>query len=142
LARYLGKKAFDGKEAFEIGLARLCGMHLGMTTTPHDSVMQQRLKAAHEELIARNFITKVEFSEMKSQSSQKVRYEFGPRAHAKTDRPGAIENPLAPPEEQIPLSFESKAGASSTLSTCIKARSEKFANLQQRRVSMCPLLHH
>ncbi len=117
LARYLGKKAFDGKEAFEIGLARLCGMHLGMTTTPHDSVMQQRLKAAHEELIARNFITKVEFSEMKSQDGQKVRYEFGPRAYAQTDRPGAIENPLAPPEEQIPLLFDGEAGASSASST-------------------------
>jgi hypothetical protein len=116
LARYLGKKAFDGKEAFEIGLARLCGMHLGMTTTPHDSVMQQRLKAAHEELLARNFITKVEFSEMKSQDGQKVRYEFGPRAYAQADRPGAIENAPAP-EEQTPLPFEGKVDASSTSST-------------------------
>ncbi len=117
LARYLGKKAFDGKEAFEIGLARLCGMHLGMTTTPYDSVMQQRLQAAHDELIARNFITKVEYSEMKSQDGQKVRYEFGPRAYAQADRPGAIENPLVPPEEQIPLPFEGETGASSASST-------------------------
>ena len=127
LARYLGKKAFDGKEAFEIGLARLCGMHLGMTTTPHDSVMQQRLKAAHEELIARNFITKVEFSEMKSQDGQKVRYEFGPRAYAQNDRAGAIENPLAP-QEQIPLPFEGEAGASSTSSTDAPLPSGKAAS--------------
>ncbi len=124
LARYLGKKAFDGKEAFEIGLARLCGMHLGMTTTPHDSVMQQRLKAAHEELIARNFITKVEFSEMKSQDGQKVRYEFGPRAYAQADRPGAIENA---PEEQIVLPFEGEAG-SSTSSTDAPLPSGKAAS--------------
>lgn len=92
LARYLGKKAYDGKESFEIGVELLCARHLGMTPSPHESVFKQRLKAAHEELIDNTFLTRVTFSDMKSRSGHKIRYDFGPRAFDLEEDPA-----LSPP---------------------------------------------
>jgi plasmid replication initiation protein len=79
LYRYLHKKSHDGKRIFEIELQRLCEVHLGMAPCKYPSQLKQRLKNAHEELIARGFLHAVEYDKMRSkESSEKVRYIFRP----------------------------------------------------------------
>ncbi len=77
LYRYLDKKRFDGKRAFEIELHKLCDLHLGMAVAKHNSVLKQRLKSAHEELIRRGFLIEVSYLPMKTREGEKVRYSFG-----------------------------------------------------------------
>lgn len=97
LVRYLGKKAYDGKDSFEIGLTLLCSLHLGMTPSPHESTLKHRLKAAHDELIGCNFLTRVTFSPLKTRAGQKVRYEFGPKAFEIEEDPALRPPPQAQP---------------------------------------------
>ena len=52
LYRYLDKKAYDGRDLFEIELFNLCIGHLGMKPSPYPSKLKERLKPAHDELIS------------------------------------------------------------------------------------------
>ena len=79
LYRYLDKKAFGTRRHFEIGLAVLCERHLGMRTSPYPSKHKERLRTAHEELIACGFLQNAEYESMKTKCGEKVRYTFGPR---------------------------------------------------------------
>ncbi len=79
LFRYLDKKIYDGKGAFEIELHRLCETHLGMTPAPYNSQLKQRLEPAHDELRDRGFLVEVTYAPMKTREGEKVRYTFSPR---------------------------------------------------------------
>ncbi len=103
LARYLGKKAGDGKTSFEIGLTLLCSRHLNMTAAAYESVMKQRLEGAHDELIGRDFLTRVTYGPMKTRKGEKVLYEFGPKAF-ETESP--LAGALGP---QLPLPLPAPA---------------------------------
>lgn len=94
LYRYLDKKTYDGRKIFEIDLFNLCIGHLGMKPTPYPSKLKERIKPAHEELIARGFLQTVEFQKTRAagKKSEKVCYSFGDQA-SKTD-------PSALPEEK------------------------------------------
>jgi plasmid replication initiation protein len=58
LYRYLDKKKHDGRRTFEIELPILCTRHLGMKPSPYPSKLKERLKTAHEELLAHGFCAK------------------------------------------------------------------------------------
>lgn len=103
LFRYLDKKAYDGRPHFEIELASLCDRHLGMKPTNYDSTRRARLRAAHEELLARGFLQSVEFAPMKTRKAEKVRYAFSPRrdsARALAAAP-ASQPPPHQPEDAV-----------------------------------------
>src|SRR5690606_14679521 len=63
LFRYLDKKR-HGNRSFEIGLRRLCEVHLGMTSSRYESKYKERLDAAHTELLERQFLASVEYLPM------------------------------------------------------------------------------
>lgn len=72
LYRYLDKKAYRGREDFEIELFTLCIEHLGMKPTLYPSKLKERLQKAHDELKERGFLSDVSYQEMK-QTAQKHR---------------------------------------------------------------------
>lgn len=76
LYRYLDKKAWDGRAWFEIELSVLCERHLAMAPNPFPSKLKERLKTAHDELLARGFLASVEYAPMSSKKGDKVRYAF------------------------------------------------------------------
>jgi plasmid replication initiation protein len=87
LLRYLDKKrGGDHKRAFKIGVRKLCELHLGMVAQKYESKYRDRLKAAHEELMARGFLEAVEYQDAKAKDTPKgeqvVVYTFGARAEA------------------------------------------------------------
>jgi Replication initiator protein A len=98
LFRYLDKhrRGKDGaaRASFEIGLQRLCEVHLGMAPTPYPSVHKQRLEPAHEELMRRNFLNGVQYEKMKTRDGLKVTYSFTSSAGAAT--PDSLPPLLAP----------------------------------------------
>lgn len=108
LFRYLDKKAYDGRPHFEIELAALCDRHLGMKPTNYDSTRRARLRAAHEELLARGFLQSVEFAPMKTRKAEKVCYAFSPRRSStptvgSTSASPQLPEPPAPqPERAAP----------------------------------------
>lgn len=79
LYRYLDKKAYAERRTFEIELFNLCIRHLGMKPSPYPSKLKERLKPAHDELIARGFLQSVEYQPMKTEKAVKVCYRFAPR---------------------------------------------------------------
>lgn len=91
LYRYLDKKAYDGRQTFEVDIFNLCIGHLGMKPNLFPSKLKERLKPAHDELIARGFLHDVEYEKTRTpeRKSLKVRYHFSARA-------------LAPVEEMAP----------------------------------------
>ena len=81
LFRYLDKhRCGDTQSArnkFEIGLKRMCDIHLGMALSPYASKLKERLRDAHEELKARGFLSEVVYEPMKSHpGEEKVVYYF------------------------------------------------------------------
>ena len=128
LYRYLDKKAFKTRRHFEIGLATLCERHLGMRTSPYPSKHKERLRPAHEELIACGFLQSVEYESMKTESGEKVRYTFGPRkgqaleapasdpagslakAHSTPAQPALLELPLDPEPAELTAEQEKLLG--------------------------------
>ena len=84
LYRYLDKKTYDGRRTFEIDLFNLCIGHLGMKPNLYPSKLKERLKPAHDELLARGFLTGIEFEKTRTtgRKSEKVRYRFGDIAPA------------------------------------------------------------
>lgn len=81
LYRYLDRHRYGKagpRGSFQIELHRLCETHLGMAPSPYASKLKERLKPAHDELMARGFLARVEYSEMKTRKgNQKVTYTFG-----------------------------------------------------------------
>ena len=116
LYRYLDKKSYDGRPDFEIELEALCARHLGMKPAPYPSKLKERLKPAHDELMARGFLSGFEYEPMKTRKGEKVRYLFAPRAKSlspaeaptSTATPGE-PNVARPAGEQLSLGriFES-----------------------------------
>lgn len=105
LYRYLDKKSYDGRAEFEIEMLGLCIEHLGMKPSPYPSKLKERLKPAHEELIAKGFLSDVDYQSMKNGKDVKVCYRF-------CSRQAALETS----EQQKPLENEATQG-SSTRST-------------------------
>ncbi len=88
LYRYLDKKSYDGRAEFEIEMLGLCIEHLGMKPSPYPSKLKERLKTAHEELIAKGFLHEVSYETMKNGKDVKVCYRFCPRhAALETSQP-------------------------------------------------------
>lgn len=79
LYRYLDKKSYGGRPSFEIELAALCERHLGMRPSPYPSKYKERLKPAHEELMAHGFLQSVVYAPMKTKKGEKVSYVFAGR---------------------------------------------------------------
>lgn len=102
LYRYLDKKAYNGRRDFEIDLFSLCVKHLGMKPSPHPSKLKERLKPAHDELLAKGFLNRADFETSRAPKGVKVRYEFAPRKRpAEPEVPGresAFSFPPAPAE--------------------------------------------
>ncbi len=96
LYRYLDKKAFNARRSFEIELTALCERHLGMRTSPYPSKHKERLRPAHEELMARGFLQSVEYEPMKTRKGEKVRYTFSSRKGQTT------EGPVSEPASDLP----------------------------------------
>lgn len=95
LYRYLDKKAFNGRQGFEIELFNLCNSHLGMKPSPYPSKLKERLKPAHDELIERGFLREVQYQAMRSQKKAvKVCYTFARRALPEAPETGLSEGPL------------------------------------------------
>ncbi len=82
LYRYLDKKAYDGRQTFEVDIFNLCIGHLGMKPNLFPSKLKERLKPAHDELIARGFLHEVDYEKTRTpeRKSLKVRYHFSARA--------------------------------------------------------------
>lgn len=83
LYRFLDKHRYgktESRAAFEIELARLCEIHLGMASSPYPSKLKERLAAAHDELIRRGFLSGVAYREMKTKKALKVVYAFAATA--------------------------------------------------------------
>ncbi|HEY0075920.1 MAG TPA: replication initiator protein A [Abditibacteriaceae bacterium] len=80
LFRYLDKhrrgKGRAERQSFSIGLKRLCEIHLGMAPSKYNSKHKERLKPAHEELMARGFLASYDFAPMKTKDGEKVTYHF------------------------------------------------------------------
>lgn len=80
LYRYLDKKAYNGRDTFEIELFTLCIEHLGMKPTKYPSKLKERLLKAHDELKSLGFLREVSYGEMKKplqkHRSVKVCYSF------------------------------------------------------------------
>ena len=79
LYRFLDKHRYGkntARAAFEIELARLCEIHLGMATSPYPSKLKERLASAHDELIRRGFLSGVSYRDMKTKKALKVVYAF------------------------------------------------------------------
>ncbi len=87
LYRYLDKKSYDSRRAFEIELAPLCERHLGMRPSPYASKYKERLASAHEELMACGFLAGVSYEPMSTKKAEKVRYIFGPRRNGQANLP-------------------------------------------------------
>ena len=105
LYRYLDKKAHVGRGGFEIELFNLCIRHLGMKPSPYPSKLKERLKPAHDELIARGFLKSVDYQSMKTEKGVKVCYRFawrGQEALKARDEIG-VERGQHAPGEQSPL---------------------------------------
>jgi hypothetical protein len=94
LYRYLDKKSFGGRSAFEVDLAVLCERHLGMKSNPYPSKYKERLKPAHDELLARGYLESVEYEPMKTRRGEKVRYAFAGRPDSELG-PGLDPDSLA-----------------------------------------------
>ena len=76
LYRYLDKKTHDGRGHFEIELETLCERHLGMRGARYPSKHKERLKGAHDELMARGVLAGVCYEPMKTKKAEKVCYSF------------------------------------------------------------------
>jgi hypothetical protein len=95
LYRYLDKKSYDGRSSFEIDLFNLCQSHLGMKPSAYPSKLKERLKPAHDELMAKGFLESVEYKPMKTKKGVKVCYHFASRSlhPAKAAEPTSPEPP-------------------------------------------------
>lgn len=86
LLRYLDKKRFDGKKNFKIGVRKLCELHLGMVPQKYESKYRDRLKAAHEELIACGFLDRIDYQDSRAKDAPKgeqmALYTYGARAES------------------------------------------------------------
>lgn len=66
LFRFLDKRFMDGKKVFAIELSRLAFSHLGLTGIPsYPSKIKEKLTPAHEELLDRGYLRKVDYVERK-----------------------------------------------------------------------------
>ena len=64
LFRFLDKRFMDGKRVFTIELSRLAFSHLGLTGIPsYPSKIKEKLTPAHEELLDRGYLKRVEYAE-------------------------------------------------------------------------------
>jgi hypothetical protein len=89
LYRYLDKKSYDSRRKFEIELGSLCERHLGMRPSEYASKYKERLKPAHDELLARGFLEHVGYEPMKTKKAEKVCYTFAPRKNLTASTPDA-----------------------------------------------------
>ena len=96
LYRYLDKKSFDARRTFEVELATLCERHLGMRPNPYPSKYKERLKSAHDELIARGFLESVSYRAMKTKKGDKACYVFTPRQQRIVLRETIVEDASSP----------------------------------------------
>ena len=101
LYRYLDKKSFDARRTFEIELAALCERHLGMRPNPYPSKYKERLKNAHDELIARGFLESVSYEAMKTKKSDKVCYVFMARSQRITSSQAPADEPQVAAHTQM-----------------------------------------
>jgi hypothetical protein len=103
LYRYLDKKAYDGRSRFEIELGSLCERHLGMRPARFPSKHKERLKGAHEELMARGVLAGVSYEPMKTKKAEKVCYSFPSKTPAlPADESDATADEAAPAATATP----------------------------------------
>lgn len=135
LYRYLDKKSYDGRKEFEVELAVLCERHLGMKPCRYPSKFKERLFPAHEELLARRFLSGVRYEPMSTKKAEKVCYTFAERRGAGLPSPGgSIDAAPAAPFEDWPddaaegpddSEAEAGGGASSEGSESSESRDEQ-----------------
>lgn len=146
LYRYLDKKAFKGRRCFEVELTALCERHLGMRTSPYPSKHKERLRPAHEELIARGFLQNVEYEPMKTKNGEKVRYAFASRHRQRVEdlAPEPLLEPavVTPAPETItasgaagPALLELPPGRDSAASTLAPEQEELLGRMLCLKVS-------
>jgi len=98
LYRYLDKKSYDGRKEFEVELAVLCERHLGMKPCRYPSKFKERLSPAHDELLARRFLSGVRYEPMSTKRAEKVCYTFAERrASSPSILPSPDDSPPAAP---------------------------------------------
>ena len=95
LYRYLDKKSYDGRKEFEVELSVLCERHLGMKPCRYPSKFKERLSPAHDELLARSFLSGVRYEPMSTKKAEKVCYSFAER-HAPGPHAASDAAPVAP----------------------------------------------
>lgn len=82
LYRYLDKHRKRGgyyQRTYEIALERLCRVRLGMTASKYQSKYKERLKGAHDELLKRGYLGKIEYSTMTRGGEAKLIYTYACR---------------------------------------------------------------
>jgi hypothetical protein len=98
LYRYLDKKSYDGRREFEVELSVLCERHLGMKPCRYPSKFKERLLPAHDELLARRFLSGVRYEAMSTKKGEKVCYTFAERCDVGLPTP-ENSTPAAPFED-------------------------------------------
>ncbi len=133
LYRYLDKKAYDGRPSFEVDIFNLCIGHLGMKPNLFPSKLKERLKPAHDELIARGFLHEVEYEKTRTpeRKSLKVRYHFSARILAPVE-----EAALMPVQGELelfgPVTDSTSAGETTSSSeTSSSSASEEWSDEQR-----------
>lgn len=92
LYRLLRVKTYHNREFFEMELSEFYHRHLGLRPTPYASKMKERLKPAHDELIAVGYLSRVEYLPLKSRKGEKICYYL-----ATAEKPTATLRPLGAP---------------------------------------------
>ncbi len=84
LYRYLDKKRYPNRPTFQITLEKLAFEHLGMCRAYYPSQLKRKLEPAHRELVARGFLTSVEYGQTQTGAEKATYYFTGkqePRRH-------------------------------------------------------------
>lgn len=82
LYRYLDKKRYPNRPTFQMTLEKLAFEHLGMCRSYYPSQLKRKLEPAHRELVARGFLTRVEYGQTQT-GAEKATYYFAGRQESK-----------------------------------------------------------
>ena len=108
LFRYLDKhhkRAGYYQKTYEIALERLCRVRLGMTPQRFVSKYKERLQGAHDELLMRGYLGKIEYTTMSRSPEIKLVYTYACRPYDKQARAFKMSNKFKAlsDEEKKPL---------------------------------------
>lgn len=103
LYRYLDKHRWDGKQQYRLGLSKLA-VHLGLADG-YPSQWKQRLQGAHDQLVAQNFLAKVEY--VPGREEELAVYTF-PEPQKKQEKDHQASLPLGKDYEPVVPLLEEK----------------------------------